>query len=150
MNPRLLALALVLALPVLAGCNPAAKLHGTWDLEIEEPNPAEGGSIGGIGGTYIPSAIQSFLQLKRNIEFKYDGNVIVELRAAGEKEIGKGKWKWVKSEKDVLVLKVTMEGSQEQEVRVKFVDRNKVEMPPFPVGKESWTDTPVTFTRRGF
>jgi hypothetical protein len=150
MTPRLLALALVLALPMLAGCNPAAKLHGTWDLETETPNPAEGGSVGGIGGTYIPSAIQSFLQLKRNIEFKYDGNVIVELRAAGEMEKAKGKWKWLKSEKDVLVLKVTMEGSQEQEVRVKFVDRNKVEMPPFPVGEESWTDTPVTFTRRGF
>ena len=57
MTPRLLALALVLAVPVLAGCNPAAKLHGTWDLETEAPPD---GAASGVG-TYIPSAIQSFM-----------------------------------------------------------------------------------------
>ena len=149
MTSRHLALALVLAVPVLAGCNPAAKLHGTWDLEIEQPDPAAGG---GLGSTYIPPAILTFMQLKRNIEFQEDGDCLVERKAGGQTEKSKGKWKWAKSEPgDVLVLKVTMEGAEEQEVRVKFLDRNKIETVVLPAGKdESWTDETATFTRRGY
>ena len=150
MTPRLLALALVLAVPLLAGCNPAAKLHGTWDLEAEAPPDPAGGS--GLGSTYIPSAIQSFMQLKRNIEFQEDGDCIVERKAGGQTEKSKGKWKWAKSEPgDVLILKVQLEGAEEKEVRVKFLDRNKIETLVLPAGKEeSWTDETATFTRRGY
>jgi hypothetical protein len=148
MTPRLLALAIVLAVPVLAGCNPAAKLHGTWDLETEAPPD---GAASGVG-TYIPSAIQSFMQLKRNIEFQEDGDCFVELKAGGQTEKSKGKWKWAKSEPgDVLVLKVALDGSEEKEVRVKFLDRNKIETLVLPAGEdESWTEETATFSRRGY
>src|SRR5687768_2591109 len=145
MTPRILILVLLVALPLLVGCNPAAKLHGTWDVEVEDPDQVSTGL-----GTRIPSAIVSFMQLKRNIEFQDDGDCIVELKASGQTEKAKGKWKWVKSEKDVLVLKVTMEGAEEKEVRVRFVDRNKIETVPLPVGDESWTDKPVTFMRKPY
>jgi hypothetical protein len=146
MTPRLLALALILAVPFLAGCNPAAKLHGTWDQVIEQPKDPGGG----LANTYIPPAVISLMQLKRNIEFQDDGDCFVELKAAGETEKARGKWKWVKSEKDTLVIKVQLDGAEEKEVRVKFLPGNKIETVPLPVGEESWTDRTVTFERRGY
>lgn len=140
-----LALAIVLALPLLTGCSPASKLYGTWDVEVEDPEQVASGL-----GTRIPSAIVSLMQLKRNIEFQDDGDCIVELKAAGQTEKAKGKWRLVKAEKDVLVLKVQMEGAEEKEVRVRFLDRNKIETVPLPVGEETWTDQTVTFTRRPY
>lgn len=143
MTPRHLALALVLVVPLVAGCNPAAKLHGTWDLEVEKPDPAANAL-----GTRVPSAILSFMQLKRNIEFQDDGDCIVELKASGQTEKAKGKWKWAKSEGDVLVLKVKLGEAAEQEVRITFLEPDRIETVPFPVGEESWTDETATFTRR--
>jgi len=146
MTPRRFALALVLVVPLVAGCNPASKLHGTWDLATEEPE--DSGAGGGLGSTYIPPAIVGFMQLKRNVEFQDDGDCIAELKASGQTEKTKGKWRWVKTEGDVLVLKVQMGEAEEQEVRVRFIDQNKIETVPLPVGKESWTDETVKFTRR--
>ena len=149
MTPRLLALALILAVLLVAGCSPSAKHVGTWDLEADAPpEPAAGG---GLGSTYIPPAIVSLMQLKRNIEFQPDGDCIVELKAAGQTEKSKGKWRYVKTEKDVLILKVKLEGADEKdekEVRVRFIDNNKIETVVLPVGKESWTEETATFTRR--
>jgi hypothetical protein len=148
MTPRLLALALVLAVPVLAGCNPAQKVIGKWDLEIEEPKEPAGG--GGLGGTYIPPAIVSFMQLKRIIEFQEDGDCVVEVHAGGQTAKAKGKWRHVKTKGNEMVLKVKLGEADEKEVSVRFIDNNKIETVPLPAGEESWPDETVTFTRRPF
>jgi hypothetical protein len=146
-----LALALVLAIPLLVGCNPAAKVIGTWDLHIEEPQEPAGG--GGLAGTRLPPALVSFMKPKMNIEFKQDGKCIVEAYMAGQKAMARGKWRHVKTEGDVMVLMVKMdeaEEKEEKEVRVRFIDRNKIETVLLPVGDDPWTEQTATFKRRDF
>jgi hypothetical protein len=145
MTRCLLALAVIVAVPLLAGCSPSAKLYGTWDEDIEDPEEVSTGL-----GTRIPTAIVSLMQLKRNIEFQDDGDCIVELKASGQTEKAKGKWKVVKAEKDALVLKIQLDGGEEKEVRVKFIDKNTIETVPLPVGEESWTEQTVRFERRPY
>ena len=156
MTSRSLAIAMVLALPMLAGCNPASKVIGTWDMKTETPaQPAESGL-----GTYVPPAILNAIKPKMNIEFKQNGKCVVEAYAGGEKAEGRGKWKYVKTEKDVVVIKVKMEGHsdeeakteyEEKELRIRFIDYNNIETVPLPVSKESWDEhTKLTFARRDF
>jgi hypothetical protein len=145
MNARLLALALALAIPLFAGCNPASKLHGKWDLETEDPEPPA------MGGAYIPSAVTGFMKYKKHLEFLPNGTCKVEARAAGDSEAARGKWRYVKTDGDALVLMVQMEGDEEREVRVRFVDRKTIETVPLPASEdESWTEQTATFTRRPF
>ena len=156
MTPRCLALALVLAVPLLAGCDPASKVVGTWDMKAEEPQDPAGGS--GLG-TYIPPALLNAMKPKMNIEFKQNGSCVVEAYAGGEKAEGRGKWKYVKTAKDMMVLKVKMNGFadeekkteyEEKELRVRFIDHNKIETVPLPVSEEPWTEQTLTFARRDF
>ena len=142
-----LALVLVLAMPLLVGCSPSAKLIGTWDLESEELDKAAASGL----GTRIPPALAGFMKPKLNIEFVQGGEYVVEAKMAGETAKARGKWRYVKSEGDVLVLKVKMDKLDEQEVRVRFIDNNKIETVIFPVGEdESWTDQTATFARRPY
>src|SRR5262245_45801423 len=147
MISRRLAAVLVLVIPVLFGCAPGGKVVGTWDLQVETPDPS-----GGTGfGTYVPPAILNAIKPKMNIEFKQGGDCVVEAYAGGEKAVAKGKWKYVKSEKETAIVKVTLDGLEEKEVHLHFIDHNTVEMPAFPVGKDdSWSDVTATFKRRDF
>jgi len=154
MTPRCLAVVLVLAVPLLTGCSPSAKLIGTWDMKTEPVDPAGSGM-----GTYVPPAILNAIKHKMNIEFKQTGNCVVESYAGGEKAEGRGKWKYVKTVKDVVVLKVKMDGLsdkeakteyEEKEIRVRFVNYNTIETIPLPVSDEPWDEQPLTFTRRDF
>jgi hypothetical protein len=158
MTPRRLALAIVVSLSLFAGCNPASKVIGTWDMQTETPaQPAESGAP---GATYIPPALLNAMKPKMNIEFKQNGNCVVEAYAGGEKAEGRGKWKYVKTEKDVVVLKVKMQGLsdeeakteyEEKEIRVRFIDYNNIETVPLPVANEEWDEhTKLTFKRRDF
>ncbi len=156
MTPRCLALALVLALPLLAGCNPASKVIGTWDMKLEEPEDPSGG---GAFGTRIPPALLNAMKPKMNIEFKENGKCVVEAYAGGNKAEGRGNWKFVKNEKDTMLLKVKMEGHsdedgkteyEEQELQIRFIDNNKIETIPLPVNKEPWSEQTLTFARRDF
>jgi len=156
MTPRCLAVVLVLAVSLLAGCSPSAKVVGTWDMKIEEPKDPSGG---GLGGTYIPPALLNAMKPKMNIEFKQNGSCVVEAYAGGEKAMGRGKWRFVKTEKDVMVLKVKMEGLadkeskqeyEEKEIRVRFIDHNKIETVPVPISEQSWSEQTLTFARRDF
>jgi len=155
MTPRRLALALVLALPFLAGCNPASKVIGTWDMKTETPAQPAGSGV----GTYVPPAILNAIKHKMNIEFKQNKSCVVEAYAGGEKAMGRGKWRFVKTEKDVMVLKVKMEGLadkeskeeyEEKEIRVRFIDHNKIETVPLPISEQSWSEQTLTFARRDF
>lgn len=156
MSPRHLALALVLAAPLLAGCNPASKVVGTWDMKLEEPEDPSGGAF---GGARLPPAMINAMKPKMNIEFKHNGTCFVEAYAGGQKATGRGKWKYVKTEKDVMTLKVKMEGPaddegkteyEEKELQVRFIDHNKIETVPLPLSEESWSEQTLTFARRDF
>jgi len=155
MTPRCLAVVLVLAVPLLVGCSPSAKLVGTWDMQTEPVDP----SGGGLGGTYVPPALLNAIKPKMNIEFKENRSCVVEAYAGGEKAMGRGKWRHVKTEKDVMVLMVKMDGLsdkeskkeyEEKEVRVRFIDHYNIETVPLPVSEESWSDVALTFKRRDF
>jgi hypothetical protein len=145
MTKRLLILAIALAIPLAAGCNPATKLHGKWDMETEETQPPA------MGGAYIPSVVAGFMKPKMHLEFLQNGTCKAEARMAGESESGRGKWRYVKTEGDVMVLMVQMDGGEEHELRVRFLERNKIETVPLPVGDdEDWTEQTLVFTRRPF
>jgi hypothetical protein len=145
MSSRLLALAIGLTIPLLIGCAPGAKVVGTWDLQVETPTAP------GLGGTYIPPAILNAMKPKMNVEFKENGNCVVEAYAGGEKAEAKGKWKYIKTEKDTSIVKVTLDAFGEKDVSIKFIDHNNVEMPVFPVAKDDeWSDMTATFKRRDF
>lgn len=145
MTTRLFLLAIVLTIPLAAGCNPAAKLHGKWDMETEETQPPA------MGGAYIPTAVAGFMKPKMNLEFQQSGKCVAEVRAAGESLSGRGKWRYVKTDGDVMVLMVQMDGSEEHEMRIRFIDRNKIETVPLPVGDdEGWGEQKLVFTRRPF
>jgi hypothetical protein len=149
MNRRIFSLLLVLAASCFVGCSPASKLIGTWDMELPE---AEGGTS--IMGARIPSALADAMKPKLNIEFQQGGKCRVEAYMGGQSAKAKGTWKFVKAEKDVLVLKVTMEKGGEQEMRVRFIDNNKIEAAPPPLGDEEDADAfsgqTLTFARRPF
>ncbi|MCI0361410.1 MAG: hypothetical protein L0211_23250 [Planctomycetaceae bacterium] len=151
MTTRHFALAFVLAVPVLAGCNPAAKVIGTWDMQLDAPDSSASGF-----GTYVPPAIQQAIKPKMNIEFKENGTCVVEAYVGGQKAEARGKWKYVESEKDVTTLKVTMPGAKEKEdqaekeIKLRFIDHNNVEMVLFPIGDDGWEDLTMKFKRRDF
>ena len=156
MTPRCLAVVLTLAVTLLTGCSPSAKLIGTWDMKLEEPQDPSGG---GLGGARIPPALLNAMKPKMNIEFKENKACIVEAYAGGEKAMGRGKWRHVKTEKDVMVLMVKMDGLadkeskkeyEEKEIRVRFIDHYNIETVPLPVSEESWSDVALTFKRRDF
>jgi hypothetical protein len=146
MNRLILSLILVLAAFAFVGCSPTSKLIGTWDMELEEP---EGGTS--IMGARIPEALAAAIKPKLNVEFQQGGKCKVEAYAGGQSLKAKGTWKFVKAEKDVLVLKVTMEKGGEQEMRVRFIDNKKIELVPPPLGEDDlWSGQTLTFARRPF
>ena len=148
MNSRLLAFAFVLTVPLLIGCAPGGKVIGTWDLQVETPTGSGGG---GLGGTYIPPAILNAMKPKMNVEFKQNGSCVVEAYAGGEKAEAKGKWKYIKTEKDTSIVNVTLDRFGEKDVSIKFIDHNNVEMPVFPVGEDDeWSEFTGKFKRRDF
>ena len=152
MTPRHFALVLVLAVPFLAGCNPGAKVIGTWDMHLDAPDSSASGF-----GTYVPPALLQAIKPKMNVEFKENGTCIVEAYAGGQKAESRGKWKYVKSEKDITTIKVTMpqakekEDQAEREIKLRFIDHNNVEMGVFPIGDDGWDDDmKIKFKRRDF
>ena len=152
MTPRHFCLALVLAIPLLTGCNPAQRVIGTWDMQIETPDLG-----GGISGARIPPALLNAMKPKMNVEFKENGNCTVEAYMGGQSATASGKWKFVKNEKDIAVIKVTLpnakhkEDQAEKEIKLRFIDYNNIEMAVFPIGDDGWDDvTTMKFKRRDF
>jgi hypothetical protein len=103
-------------------------------------------------GARIPEALANAIKPKLNIEFQQGGKCKVEAYMAGQSAKAKGTWKFVKAEKDVLVLKMTMEKGGEQEMRVRLIDNNKIETAPPPISEEDvgWAGQTLTFARRPF
>jgi hypothetical protein len=124
----LIALLIVGAGLACAGCDPAAGLHGKWQLDLgpSATNPQAG----------TPASVQSLSRFAPTVEFKADGTCSVSAGGIlGSTRSLAGAWRFVKQEGNELVIAVKAEGeSDEREVRVKLTDDNHLEMPlPVPI-----------------
>jgi hypothetical protein len=111
-----------------AGCDPAAGLHGQWQLDTapSSANPQAG----------TPANVKSLAMFTPTVEFKADGTCSVSAGGVlGPARSLSGVWRFVKKERNELVIAVTPEGAtDEREVRVKLTDDNHLEMPlPVPI-----------------
>ena len=143
MSPRRFTLiaAALLAAVILPGCSPAAKLVGTWQLDTSSAASQLS------GGNQTFAALANLAQaFSMNVEFKGDGNVTVTGSVLGQPQTAHGTWRYVKSDGDTLVLMMNPNQGTEQEVRVRLVDSDHLEMAP-PSWVSQTTARPVPFIR---
>lgn len=141
-SPILLAM-IALAACSLAGCNPAGKLVGKWEADFSGLK-AEAADAGNPMAALAAGMMSS---VKLQSEFKSDGTCSVTGSFFGQANTTSGKWRFAKSEGDTLVLMVTMDkGSQERELRVKFIDNDTFEMAP-PVEAAGQAGKTLAFKR---
>ncbi|ADB16204.1 hypothetical protein Psta_1529 [Pirellula staleyi DSM 6068] len=113
---------------VLTGCSPAAKLVGTWEVDI----PAAQEKLKGDPLALVAGPILSGLKL--NLTFQGDGNCTVDGTFLGQSKTVKGSWRFVKEEGTTLLLMVKLENeASEREMKVVFVDNDHIEAIP-PTG----------------
>jgi hypothetical protein len=141
---RFVLLAAALAAPLLAGCNPASKLVGKWQLEADKVQ-ANLPAIGGDNPMVAAMASQMMSMMKFDIELEFQGDGTCQFAASvlGQSHRTSGKWRYLKTEGDVLVLMVTTaEQPGEREVRLKFVDDDHLEtIPPMEAAAASGPKT---------
>lgn len=144
MSPRSLTLIAVAVVAAVAmpGCSPASKLVGKWRLDTSAATEQLS------GGNQTAAALMNMAQaLSIDIEFKGDGNVAVTGSVFGQPNTVQGTWRYVKSDGDTLVLMMKPnQASSETEVRVRFVDADRMEMVP-PSWSSQMTGKPVPFNR---
>ena len=124
--PRLAAIALLAAL-CLTGCggNPSAKLIGKWKMT-------------GISGMEANPLAAGFLKMMNiSFEFKADGSCSANIEAMGQQKSNAGKWRFVKTEGNDLVVSLTMaDTNKESEIRISFTDNDHCSfVPPAAVEK---------------
>jgi hypothetical protein len=120
----------MLAASLLTGCNPAAKVVGKWDADISGA-AAEAQKSGNPMAAMAAGMLSMF---KLQAEFKADGTCAMNGSVFGQSIATAGKWRYVKSEGEVLVLAIKMDKeAAEKEVRVRFIDGDTLEMVP-PTG----------------
>jgi hypothetical protein len=126
---------LVLAAIGLSGCNPAAKLVGKWDADFSSALA----DVERSGNPMAALAAGMMSSFKLQAEFKSDGTCTMTGSVFGQSISSRGKWRYVKSDGEALVLMVTMDKQPgEKEVRVKFRDNDTFEMvPPTDAGGPS-------------
>jgi hypothetical protein len=143
MLSRFLLAVVVLAACGLTGCNPAGKLVGKWEADfsgVKSEAADTGNPLAAMAATMMSS-------VKLQSEFKSDGTCSVTGSFFGQANTTSGTWKYVKSEGDTLVLMVIMDkGSQERELRVKFIDNDTFEMAP-PVETAGQAGKTLAFKR---
>lgn len=131
-RPQTLLLLAAMIAPLLAGCNPAGKLVGKWELEadkLQASMPAVGGDNPMVAA--MASSMMEMMKFEMDLEFKGDGNCLFTVGMLGQSQSKAGKWRYVRSEGDVLVLMVkTDEQAEEHEVKVKFIDNDHLETIP--------------------
>jgi hypothetical protein len=124
---RLTAALLGLAAVLLAGCNPAAKAIGKWEVETDKVRfqlPASGENVTAA----VMASMSMFVQVHAELEIKADNTWTWELGAAGNVQSLSGTWRFVKSEGDTLVLAARpASGGDQRELKLKFVDDDHVQ-----------------------
>jgi hypothetical protein len=125
----------------LSGCNPAGKLVGTWQADIAEAADASN-ALGAIAASMMS-------MVGGEVDFKTDGTFAVSGRVLGQSFTKQGKWKYHNSDKDVLVIKAQLDGDEaEHEVRVLFVDNDRIKMIPPGMGDNPLAGGPIPFKRK--
>jgi len=111
-----------------AGCNPAARLLGQWEVDTTKLKA----NLGAAKDNPLAGLAAGFLAMMDvNMEFKADGTCSVAVSALGQSKTVAGKWRFVKAEGDEIVIAVKMDDKpEEREMRVKFVDDDHLEMLP--------------------
>jgi hypothetical protein len=119
---------LTLAVALLSGCNsPTAKLIGKWEADMSGVQSQIESS-----GNPLAGALAGMLSMvKVEAEFRGDGTCSIGGSVLGQSNSAAARWRYVKSEGNVLVLQITPEkNGQEQELRITFVDNDHFEMVP--------------------
>ena len=126
MVSRLLLAAVILSAPLLVGCgNPAGKLVGKWESDMSGVQS----QIEGTGNPLAGALAAMMTALKIEAEFKADGTCSIGGSAFGQSNSAGAKWRYVKSEGNVLVLMIKPDQSgDEKELRVTFTDNDHMEM----------------------
>lgn len=109
----------------LTGCSPAAKLVGTWEVDIPAAQKKlEGDPLSAMAAPLLAS-------MKLNLNFQGDGNCSVEGSFLGQSKTAQGSWRFVKEENKTMLVMVKLEGEQsEREVKITFNDNDHIEMVP--------------------
>jgi hypothetical protein len=134
----------ILALLALAatGCSPGSRVVGQWEVDTGQ---VAGESSGNPFGA-LAAGMMSLVQV--GAEFKADGTCSVSSSLLGRQISKPGKWRYDRTEGNVLVLMIQMEGdSAEREVRVGFSDPDHLEMVPPGVTDNKLADRKLPFKR---
>src|SRR5262245_58965647 len=127
MLTRTLLAVVALTAALLTGCNPAGKLVGKWEADMSHFQAQVEKS-----GNPMAGALASMMSLvKVEAEFKADGTCTIGGSMLGQSNSAGAKWRYVKSEGNVLVLMLKHDqGTDEKELRVEFVDNDHFKMVP--------------------
>lgn len=111
----------------LAGCNPAAKAIGNWEVEVDKFK-AQIPASGDNAAASMLAGMSLFLQIKADVEIKADNTWRNEIGVAGNTQSTSGTWKYAKTDGETLVLTFKTTGSEaEHELKLKFLDDDHVE-----------------------
>src|SRR4029453_16575761 len=139
MLSRPLLAALVLTSALLAGCNsPSGKLVGKWEADMSGVQS----QLASSGNPLAGAMAGMMAMIKVEAEFKADGTCSIGGSVFGQSSSGAAKWRYVKSEDNVLVLMLKPDqGGDEKELRITFTDNDHFQMVP-PAGTEGGQNMP--------
>jgi hypothetical protein len=127
MLSRPLLAALGLAALGLAGCNPAAKAVGKWEVDFSQAAAPAENSAGPLAAAMASMASV----LKIQWEFQADGTCHFTGGFVGQSITSSGQWRYAKTDGSALVLMVKRDGdNKEQELRLDFQDHDHFEIVP--------------------
>jgi hypothetical protein len=110
-----------------AGCNPAAKAIGQWEVEVDKFK-AQLPATGDNAAASVLAGMSLFLKIQADVEIKADNTWRNEIGVAGNTQSTSGTWKYAKTEGDTLVLSFKASGGDaERELKLKFLDDDHVE-----------------------
>jgi hypothetical protein len=128
-----------------AGCSPAARLHGQWQVDTNKLKSdlaaAKDNPLAGLAAGFMA-------MVEMNLEFKADGTCSGTATMLGQSKTAAGTWRYVENDGEVIVIAVKMDDQpEEREVRVKFSDDDHLEMVPPVDAAKAAGGTTLPFTR---
>jgi hypothetical protein len=129
LSRRLLA-TLALAALLVTGCgSPTSRLIGKWEADMSSVLGDVQAEAEKSGNPLAGAFAGLFADFKVEAEFKSDGTCMMTGSFMGASGSGGGKWRYLKSEGDTLVLMVKYDqGGEEKEFRVKFISNDEFEL----------------------
>jgi len=117
----------IVAAALLAGCNPAAKAIGTWEVDVDRARAA----IPAAGESPLTSLLANaalFVPMKGELAIKADGTWTSEVGLAANLQSQSGTWRFLKAEGSTLVLMAKRAAAEEEsEFKLQFVDDDHVD-----------------------